>query len=246
MLKCRWIWLAPFLVFLMSNQAVAGKNVRKVSVDSDRLTLGDVVRNAPRDVAGLDMGPAPKPGKDRVITGKQVRSRLKKAMVRTKGLRIPGKIRVRRASQNVNELTLRKHVEQALENQLPDGMSYEDVVLRGGMLLPRGRVRVQLEMPRKVRRGLYNFKAHVYAGKSKPQTTLVRVNLRSDTANTRDVIERGDAVWLKVKTGSVVVSARGVAQQDGRMGQRIAVIPKQGRKMVYGTVTNAGVVEMDL
>ena len=246
MLKHRWIWLSPFLFFFMSNQVFAGKNVRKVTVDSDRLALGDVVRNAPRNIAGLDMGPAPKPGKDRVISGKQVRTRLKKAMVPTKGLRIPGKIRVRRASQNVNELTLSKHVERALQDQLPVGMSYEDLVLRGGMVLPRGRVRVQLEMPRKVRRGIYNLKAHVYAGKSKPQTTLVRVQLRSDAANAREVVERGDAVWLKVKTGSVVVSTRGVAQQNGRMGQRIAVIPKQGRKMVYGTVTNAGVVEMDL
>ena len=246
MFERRWIWFAPFLFFLMSNQVFAAKNVRRVSVDSDRLTLGDIVRNSPRDIAGLDMGPAPKPGQDRVISGKQVRSRLKKAMVRTKGLRIPGKIRVRRASQNVNELTLRKHVEQALQAQLPNGMSYDELVLRGGMILPRGRVKVELEMPRKVRRGLYNLKAHVHAGQSKPQTTMIRVQLRADASSSRQVIERGDAIWLKVKTGKVVVSTRGVAQQDGRMGQRIAVIPRQGRKMVYGKVTNAGVVEMDL
>ena len=246
MFERRWIWFAPLLVFLMSNQVFAAKNVRRVTVDSDRLTLGDVVRNAPRDIAGLDMGPAPKPGKDKVLSGKQVRKRLKGAMVSTKGLRIAGKTKVRRASQSVNELTLRKHVERALQVQLPEGMRYEEVVLRGGMVLPRGRLRVELEMPRKVRRGINNFKANVYAGGSNPQTTLVRVQLRSDSSSSREVIERGDAIWLKVKTGSVVVSTRGVAQQDGRMGQRIAVLPRQGRKMVYGTVTNAGVVEMDL
>ena len=246
MFERRWIWFAPILIFLMSNQVFAAKNLRKVTVDTDRLALGDIVRNAPRSIAGLDMGPAPKPGKDRVITGKQVRTRLKKAMVKTKGLRIPGKTRVRRASQNVNELTLRRHIESALQAQMPDGMSYDELVLRGGMLLPRGRLRVEVEMPRKVRRGLYNLKAHVYAGQSKPQTTMVRVQFHNDVTASQEVIERGDAIWLKVKTGKVVVSTRGVAQQDGRMGQRIAVMPRQGRKMLYGTVTNAGVVEMDL
>jgi len=246
MFQRRLIWLIAILVFLVSNQVFAAKKMRRVVVDSDRLALSDVVRNVPRNIAGLDMGPAPKPGKDKVISGKQVRSRLKQAMVNAKGLRIPAKIRVRRASQNVNELTLRKHVERALQDQLPDGMSYDDLVLRGGMVMPRGRLRVELEMPRRVRQGLFNLKANVYAGQSKPRTTLVRVQLRSDVNASREVIERGDAIWLKVKTGSVVVSTRGIAQQDGRMGQRIAVIPRQGRKMVYGTVTNAGVVEMDL
>jgi hypothetical protein len=239
-------WLVPVLVFLLSNSVFAAKKPRGVTVNTDRVLLGDIVRNAPRDIAGLDLGPAPKPGKNKFISGKHVRTRLKQAMVNAKGLRIPGKVRVHRASQNVNELTLRKHVERALQAQLPEGMGYEDLVMRGGMVMPRGRLRVELEMPRRVHVGLNNFKAHVYAGKSKSKTTFVRVNLRRDTAMEREVIERGDTIWIKVKTGSVVVSTRGTAQQVGRTGQRIAVMPRQGRKMVYGMVTDAGVVEMDL
>lgn len=242
----RLIWLVPVLAFLLSNSVFAAKKLRGITVNSDRIVLGDVVRNAPREIAGLDLGPAPKPGKNKFISGKQVRSRLKQAILNSRGLRIPGKVRIHRASQNVNELTLRSHVERALEAQLPEGLAYEDLVLRGGLVMPRGRVRVELEMPRRVREGLYNFKAHVYAGKSKAKTTMVRVNLRRDAAQEREVIERGDTIWLKVRTGSVVVSTRGIAQQDGRTGQRIAVMPRQGRKMVYGMVTDAGVVEMDL
>jgi flagella basal body P-ring formation protein FlgA len=242
----RLTWLVPVLIFLLSNSVFAAKKLRGVTVNADRIVLGDVVRNAPRNIADLDLGPAPKPGKNKFISGKQVRTRLKQAMVKSRGLRIPGKVRVHRASQNVNELTLRKHVERALARQLPEGLGYEDLVMRGGMVMPRGKLRVELEMPRKVHQGLYNFKASVYAGKSKGKTTLVRVNLRRDAALEREVIERGDTIWIKVRSGGVVVSTRGIAQQDGRTGQRIAVMPRQGRKMIYGMVTDAGVVEMDL
>jgi flagella basal body P-ring formation protein FlgA len=171
---------------------------------------------------------------------------LKKAMITQRGLKIAKKLRVRRGVQNVDELKLRRLMRAALTRQLAPGIRFDDMILRGGVAMPRGRLRVELEMPRKVRMGLNNFKANIYAGNSKPKTTIVRVELRSDAAMSHQMIARGDPVWLRVKAGAVVVSTRGVAQQDGRTGQRIAVMPRQGRKVVYGTVTESGVVEMEL
>lgn len=234
------------LVLACALPATVNAGTRTVAVDGDRILLGHVVRNAPGHIAGLDMGPAPKPGQKKMFSSKQIRSRLKEAMVPSRGLRIPGPIRVRRPAQNVDEMQLRRLVEHSLKQQLPPGFAIEELMVRGGLVMPRGRVRVDLEMPRKVRRGLQNIKANIFAGQSKPKTTHIRVLLRSDAAANRLLVERGGAVWLRVRAGGVVVSTRAVSQQDGRLGQRVAVMPRQGRKVVYGVVQESGTVEMEL
>ena len=82
-------------------------------------------------------------------------------MITQRGLKIAKKLRVRRGVQNVDELKLQRLVGAALTRQLAPGVSFGEMVLRGGVAMPRGRLRVELEMPRKVRMGLNNFKANI-------------------------------------------------------------------------------------
>ena len=75
---------------------------------------------------------------------------------------------------------------------------------------------------------------------------MVRAEVSKAVAGQQEIIKRGAPLRVRVRSGDVVVSTRAVAHQSGRVGQRIAVLPTEGRKMLYGVVVDAGTVEVEL
>lgn len=63
--------------------------------------------------------------------------------------------------------------------------------------------------------------------------TLLTANLLTAP----DVVARGDRVIINAKVGSIVVSTRGTALTDGRMGQQILVRNERSKRTVQAVVT---------
>ncbi len=60
------------------------------------------------------------------------------------------------------------------------------------------------------------------------------------------VIARGDLVHLEIRNGSITASTTVIAQQDGRLGDRIRVVQPDNRKELVVLVRSAELVEMRL
>ena len=107
----------------VSTSTVEAAKLRRVAVDGDRVTLGDVLRKAPVEVASLELGASPEPGKSKVVHGKLIRRRLREALISARGLRIPKKVRVIRRAQVLTELQLQELVERQLPRYLPGAVA---------------------------------------------------------------------------------------------------------------------------
>lgn len=232
------------MVGALSAPAFAGSG-RRVEVEGDRVLFGDVVLSAPRDVADLDLGPAPRPGKSMVFRRAQIVRRLKEAMIGTGGLRIPSRTTVVRPSQVVSELVLQELVDRELPRFLKGDVEVRSMRVRGGVVLPRGPL--SLWAPEQtLRGGRQSIVATVRAGQSKGRRVQVAVEAARVNRNFTVVVKRGAEVLIEVRVNGVLIRAKGVAQQDGRVGQRIAVLPRDGRRLIRGRVGPGGVVEVSL
>ena len=228
-----------------STSTAAAAKLRRVAVDGDRITLGDVLASAPAEVARLDLGPAPEPGKTKVIHGKLIRRRLREALISIKGLRIPGKVRVIRRAQVLTELQLQALVERQLPRYLPGKVQVKRLKVKGGITLPRGTVHLWAEDV-KLRRGHQTVIAFVRAGDSRAKRVLVGVDVERGRSGGALLVKRGEPVVIRVQGRGVTVRAKGVSQQDGRQGQMVGVLPGDGKKLIRGRVVSEGVVEVML
>lgn len=88
--------------------------------------------------------------------------------------------------------------------------------------------------------------AVVRAGEGKGRKIQVVVDANRELAVRAIVVKRGETVVIQLRVNGVRVRAKGTAQQDGREGQHIAVLPRDGRRLLRGRVNGAGVVEVSL
>ena len=243
----RWMSYSLLVGALLLGSApnAGAAKAKKVRVNGDRIVLADLLSGVSSDAGSLDMGRSPLPGKARVFTRKQIKERMRQAMVSPAGLRVPAKVRVIRPAQRINEMRLKRMVSSAFQVQLPAEAQLERLELKGGIVMPRGQLRAEVQMPKRVRSGMQTYRVKVYAGDSVKELN-VRATVKRAMPGSHEMIERGAALRVRVKSGGVVISTRGVAQQAGRVGQRIAVLPNDGRKMIYGVVVDASTVEVQL
>ena len=243
----RWMSYSLLVGALLLGSApnAGAAKAKKVRVNSDRVLLADLLSGVSSDAGSLDMGRAPSPGQSRIFTRKQIKDRMRKAMVSSSGLRVPSRVRVVRPAQRVNEMKLTRLVQGAFQLQLPAEASLERIELKGGIVMPRGQLRAEVQMPKRVRTGSQSYRVKVFAGESVKELN-VRAVINRAPAGAHEMVERGAALRVRVRSGGVVISTRGIAQQAGRVGQRIAVLPSEGRKMLYGVVVDAGTVEVQL
>ena len=66
------------------------------------------------------------------------------------------------------------------------------------------------------------------------------------TAEAPPVVHRGDAVKIVVRQGELLLTATGIAQSDGAMGQTIRVENSNSKKIVRGQVSGPGIIEVPL
>lgn len=124
--------LACLLVF-------AGPVGKSVVVDGDRITFGDLSPTAPRELLGVDLGPAPAPGAKTQITRAAVADALRRSGADPE---LATGVAVRQSVQRAaNELSLEDldgEVRSAAMAQLPLGVDIDDVLGLRAVKLPPG------------------------------------------------------------------------------------------------------------
>ena len=60
------------------------------------------------------------------------------------------------------------------------------------------------------------------------------------------LVKRGSSITIEIKRNGVTVRARGKAEQDGRLGDEISVLPIDGNRLIKARVVSSGFVEVVL
>ena len=231
---------------LALNTTIAGAaKIRKVRVNSERMSLGQLVPDVPPRIAALDLGRSPMPGRNKVVKREHIRKRLRQAMIPAKRIRIPHRIQVVRPSQTLTELELQRVVERQLPRLLPPGIHLKSMKVRGGVRLARGPIKVGFGSQR-LKEGRQTVTATIKAGSSAPKPILVTLEVLQKQNRGALFVERGEPVVVLVKVKGVTIRAKALAQQNGRQGEIVAVLPLDGRKMIRGRVVQNGLIEVEL
>ncbi|MBI4819603.1 MAG: flagella basal body P-ring formation protein FlgA [Deltaproteobacteria bacterium] len=214
-----------------------------IEVDSDRVVLGDIVRDVPVALADVDLGPAPEPGHAVTLSKKQIEARLAMAMVDRDGVKIPKLVTISRPGQTIAEPHLKGIIADALNEILPAGVTLGEVRAFGGLVLGRGPILVETVLPARLHSGFVSVWVKVTAGSSSRKLP-VTIELFVPKAEEAALVKRGDRVQLVIRTVSMTIRAFGIAQNEASAGQLVNVLPTQGRKIVAGRVVAKDEVEV--
>lgn len=220
----------------------ARADVKQVSLTASRVRLGDVVKAAPAEVGGLDLGPTPPPGGSRVITRDELRRALKGTAA--EGLALPEAVRVARKTKRMSGPELEALAREELaRGPMPKGATLAGMRPPAAAEVPEGCERAGVELPTMPKRaGAYAGPVVVTFYCDGAPTTRVSVPsnfLLSSEAATPDV-PRGAPLTLVLERGLIEVATTAVAGGEGDVG---AVIPVTVRPS--GRVLRAKLVAKD-
>jgi flagella basal body P-ring formation protein FlgA len=129
--------------------AAGPTSARTISVDGERITLGDLSPTAPRELFSLDVAPAPAPGARTQISRSAVADALRRAGADPDlATALPARQQVRRSSTTIAAETLTEEVYAKLLGVLPLGIEVESVVGMRDVLVPVGASRIDVKVGR--------------------------------------------------------------------------------------------------
>ncbi len=122
---------------LASAPADAAVRTRTVVVESERVTLGDLSPTAPRELLGLDIGPAPRPGKSGFVSRAAVQDALRRVGADPElATALPARAEIKRAGHSLTKATLAARVREAASAELPVGLTIDSVLGLEDVVLP--------------------------------------------------------------------------------------------------------------
>lgn len=210
-----------------------------VNVEGDRVTLAMIVPAlSGTELGDLELAPAPPPGETSVIRASDVKAKLKESGRDPRGLLIPKSVRLVRKKRTLEAKELDALVKAALAPRVAP-CNVEEISQLSPVTLGEGEFQVDAEaMPRK-QSGRSNASVTLTQGERKQ-----RINLQAVLSCPEPVIHPGAQIRLVVIRGAVHVSAPGVANQPGRVGDEIRVTNSASKKALIGRVIDAQSVEV--
>jgi flagella basal body P-ring formation protein FlgA len=210
-----------------------------VNVDGERVTLAMIVPALTgTELGALDLAPAPLPGETTVIRASDVKAKLKESGRDPRGLLIPKSVRLVRKKRTVDGKELEGLVKAALAPRVAP-CNVEEISTLSAVTLGEGEFTVEAEaMPRKQN------------GRTAAMVTLVqgerkqRLSIQAVLTCPEPVIAPGAIIRLVVRRGAITVTAPGVANQPGRVGDEIRVTNSMSKKALMGRVLDAQSVEV--
>jgi hypothetical protein len=204
----------------------------RVEVVGPRLLLGEVVPGAPRELADVDLGPAPAPNGHRVVSRSDIEDAL-----RSRGLKAPSKLPasvkvVRRMRSLTTDDVARIVRERLAQTTLPRGLTLRDPKPTHGADVPDGWDSVNVELPRPERRaGDQTLMASVslVRGSDVLSRFPVPIAVSLDLVAAAPDVARGARIMLMISRGSVEITSPATTAAGGDVGETIAVFVPSGR-----------------
>jgi hypothetical protein len=216
-----------------------GRAQDAVNVDGERVTLAMIVPAlSGTELGELDLAPAPLPGETSVIRASDVKAKLKESGRDARGLLIPKSVKLVRKKRMVEAKELDALVKAALAPRVAP-CNVEELSTLSAITLGEGAFEVEADaMPRK-QSGRTAAMVTLRQGERKQRLSIQAVLTCPDP-----VIQPGAQIRLIVIRGAVHVTAPGVANQPGRVGDEIRVTNSLSKKALIGRVRDAQSVEV--
>jgi len=141
-----------------------------------------------------------------------------------------------------------RHVQKLLREATTEALGSEFELLaihhRGDLILRGKDVSVEVERPARLpKRGRVALRAKLRTEKEQRRLAFA-AEIRAP--GSEPVIRRGASILVRARSGLVLVSASGQAQEDGAVGDRIHVLCPALRKVLVGKVIDADIIEIEL
>jgi flagella basal body P-ring formation protein FlgA len=219
-----------------------------VAIRAERIRLGDLTPTAPRELASLDIGPAPAPGGRGVVSRDAVRAALTRAGADP---RLADGLPARQAIERTRlELTTAQLEEAALAEvarDLPDGIRVAGWTGLRTVVLPEGPWRVEVSLQRLRRATAASVSVHSGDRLVTKLPVTLHLEGKARTATPRSDLARGSAITaadLEWKDLDLDALPRGAAtRQEDLVGQELGSTARRGEPVARSALRPATVIE---
>ncbi len=210
-----------------------------VEVPAGKVSLGQVWSEAPDDVAGLEIGPAPPAGSSRLLLRRELQRRLRAAGKDPTSLRLPASVRIKTLSVQWSADRLRQAATDAARSALPSGVSLRKVNVNIRLVLPEGTVVSELKVPRPPRRvGDATLSAMLLLEYDGEIVRRVPVSLSVDVSEeaAQPPVLKGARLRVYIERSTAQITAVAEALQDADIGETVQFRIVATRRVVRARV----------
>jgi hypothetical protein len=231
-------WLT--LVFALALPFPAGAEPTQ-SIDHARLLAGDIIKSAPPGVAEIDLGPAPPPGGNRLLTKNEIELMLRQRGVDTSKLSIPASLRVVGAAKRLSPAELTALVTPVILQNLPHGVALTKVAPGYDVVVPPSASVGTVEIPRHPRqKGPFRTTASVQmvADGNIVARVPVPIVLEISEEAARPDVARGSRIGLVIDRRSLRIMTQGSCLLDANIGDVVSVLVVPTNRVVKAKITS--------
>ena len=180
---------------LASAPAHAAVRTRTVVVDGDRITLGDLSPTVPRELLGLDVGPAPAPGKSATLSRAAVQEALRRSGADPElATALPARAQIERAGNQLTKDALAVQVREAASAELPVGITIDTVLGLSNVTLPKGDHSIDVKLGKLRRSTVATVDIHAGGRRWARQQATLQLSGTAKTPVLRDDLPKGTTV----------------------------------------------------
>jgi hypothetical protein len=217
------------VLFAVATPASAESPVRATPdllVTHARLTVADVVKDAPEGARDVELGPAPSPGASRIVSRDEIVRSLRRAG-RQAEFAVPSSTRVTRASEHLASRALAELSRAAITAQLPAGVTLTHAEATSDFTAPSGTRIGQATIPKLPKtKGPFHTTANVELLHEDVRVAIIpiAVVLEISEAAAAPDLRKGAHVTVVVERATLSVSTEATLLKDADVGDATMVV----------------------
>lgn len=220
----------------------AHTGVIEITTEAPRVRYGQLVANAPPELAELDLGPAPGAFGSRLYSRAELEQAARAAGVATPQ-KLPSAVRVLRKMTTLDALGVQEAAQRAYASAPRAHATLGAVKRSGKVQVPAGYTDVSLDLPKFPRRAgaLSTSITIVFSRDGEP---LARIDASAQFAlapeHALPEVARGSSVSLAIRRGSVEVTTPALVTRDADAGDIVQVTIRATGRSVRARLEGAG------
>lgn len=231
--------IARLAAALLLSSPLASAHAEDITVESERVTLAMILPVLEGSELGtLDIAAAPLPGEASVVRASDIKAKLRESGRDERGLSLPKSVRIVRYAKKLEARELEELVKSAVAPRVAP-CDVEQLSQLPPLTLSTSGYEIEAEPLARKASGRTNVIITVRQGER-----VQRISAQAVLSCPEPVVMPGASVRLVVHAGMVHVSAPGVVNQPGRVGDEIRVTNSLTKKSLRGRVIDAQSVEV--
>jgi hypothetical protein len=215
----------------------------KLSASGRVVRVVDVDPSAPPELAEIELCKTPPAGSSRVLTRRDMQTRVREAGADPKGLLLPNTLRVESPAERWTPEDVAGRADAAVRGALPPGVTLVKLSAMRGVVVPPGTTvtNVKPSVPRRAGRHTLTAVAELSAGDEVIARTPLSLVIDVSEASLAPLVAKGDRVTLLIQHGNARVGANGHALADAHAGDLVWFKVATTGKVLKAKVTSRDV-----